>query len=82
MEDRRAHDRLDMVELAIRELQVTQRDNAISIRSIEQNTKEMVELMRGARGIMSIITILAKLMTAIGALYILWHSFITYIRGD
>lgn len=82
MEDRRAHERLDLIDVAIRDLQNTQRDNAASIQAIEKNTREMVELMKGAKGIMSIITILAKFMTAVAAVYLLWHSFINYIRGE
>lgn len=81
MEDRRAHERIDGIEITIRRLEVVQSENASSIVAIEQNTKEMVELMRGAKGIMSIITILAKFMTAVGAVYILWHSFMNYIQG-
>jgi len=82
MEDRRAHDRIDLIEITIRELQNTQELNMSSIMAIEKNTSEMVELMKGAKGIMSIITILAKFMTAVAAVYLLWHSFVTYIRGD
>lgn len=82
MEDRRAHERIDGIEITIKRLEVVQSENASSIIAIEKNTKEMVELMRGARGIMAIITMLAKLMTAVGAVYILWHSFISYIRGN
>lgn len=82
MEDRRAHERIDGIEITIKRLEVVQSENASSIIAIEKNTKEMVELMRGARGIMAIITMLSKLMTAVGAVYILWHSFISYIRGN
>jgi len=82
MEDRRAHERLDILEISMKKLQDAQTENSASIKAIEQNTGEMVELMKGAKGIMSIITVLAKLMTAVGAVYILWHSFVSYIRGD
>ena len=82
MEDRRAHERLDILEMTMRELQNTQKLNADSIMAIEKNTAEMVEIMKGAKGIMAIITMLAKFMAAVGAVYVLWHSFVTYIRGD
>ena len=95
MEDRRAHERLDEMHIVIakygqdlnqhttdiRRIEKSVEENTTLTRSIETNTAEIVEIMRGAKGIMAVITIMAKLGAAIAVIYGLWHAFVTYLRG-
>lgn len=73
MEDKRAHERLDLLEKAVAE-------NTISTRAIEKNTSDIVEIMKGAKGVMIIITTLAKIGVAIAAIYAVWQGFLIYLR--
>ena len=75
MEDKRAHERLDKLEKLVE-------DNTISTRNIEKNTGLIVEIMQGARGIMLIIVVLAKIGVAVAAIYAVWQGFLIYLRGQ
>jgi len=88
MEDKRAHERLDMLDkYVVQHTQDIQRieksveENTTLTRSIENNTSEIVEIMRGAKGIVYLITFFAKIGLAIGAIYASWQGFLFYLRG-
>lgn len=88
MEDRRAHERIDEMQFhlkehtqQIEEIKLTVQANTVMTKSIEENTAEIVDILKGAKLISSFIVALAKLGTAIGAIYAMWHLFVTYIRG-
>ena len=93
-EDRRAHKRLDEMDFHLKkhsddidEIRVSLLANTILTKSIETNTSEIVEIMRGAKGIMFILhvagkflAIVAKVALGIGAVYAIWLGFLAYLR--
>jgi hypothetical protein len=81
MEDRRAHDRLDVVESDIKRIEISVIENTALTRTIEHNTSEIVQIMRGAKGVVYLVTLLAKIGIAVAALYALWQGFLAYLRG-
>jgi len=89
MEDKRAHERIDQLDKYIMQhtediqrIEKSVEENTKLTRSIEVNTGEIVEIMRGAKGVMLIITTLAKVGIAIAAVYAVWHGFVMYLRGQ
>lgn len=88
MEDRRAHERLDIVEQFVKQhskdikrIEQSVIENTALTRTIEHNTSEIVQIMRGAKGIVYLITLLAKVGVAVAAIYALWQGFLHYLRG-
>ena len=88
-EDRRAHERLDEMDFHLKkhsddidEIRISLLANTILTKSIETNTSEIVEIMRGAKGIMFILTIAAKVGLGIGAVYAIWQGFLVYLRSN
>lgn len=51
MEDRRAHERIDQVEIALKKHLDSHSIMEDSVRRIAENTSELVELFRGAKGL-------------------------------
>ena len=87
-EDRRAHERIDKIEVFVKQhsadiLRIEQSviENTRLTKSIETNTSEIVTIMRGARGIMFLTTVVVKVGVAVAAVYALWHGFLMYVRG-
>lgn len=88
MEDRRAHERLDEMEFHLKQhtedilrIERTVIENTKLTKSIESNTSEIVEIMRGSKFFISFIILLAKIGTAIGIIYVMWNEVIKHIRG-
>lgn len=95
MEDRRAHERINNLETLLQQTITDLKQHAEDVvrieqsvientklaKSIEQNTSEIVDIMRGGKVLVAMLILLAKVGAAIGVLYGLWHALIDYIRG-
>ena len=99
-EDRRAHARLDSVETLIRnhssdiiEMKISLQANTLATeantlatKTIEANTSEIVNIMKGAKGATTLVWFLAKLFGALtiimGAIAGAWYVFIQYIQDS
>lgn len=67
MEDRRAHDRIDSIESSIKKHLDDHVRFETSLVEIATNTKELVELVRGARGLRAFIIWAAPIAAAAAA---------------
>ena len=81
MEDRRAHERLDVVEAAItkhneehRQFEASIAENTKLTQTIVDNTTELVQLVKGAKGLRSFVIWAAPLAGVMGVVY-------TWIKG-
>lgn len=69
MEDRRAHDRITSLEDVVEKHIQEHTKFETSLKNIEANTAELVELVRGAKGIRQLIVWAAPLVAFFVALY-------------
>ena len=83
-EDRRTHERLDSVETLIRNHSVDIVEMSRSLKILQDNTSEIVSIMKGAKGTMTVIWFMAKLFAALtviaGFVAGVWYAFIHYIQ--
>ncbi len=84
LEDRRAHERLDKVEEDMklhmeehRKLEASLIENTNLTKSIEANTKELVELFKGATQVRTFFLWASPIVAFFGGLW----AFITWLRG-
>lgn len=69
MEDRRAHDRIDTLEVVVENHIREHNKFEASLSNIEANTAELVELVRGAKGLRSLIVWAAPIVAFLAAVY-------------
>lgn len=69
MEDRRAHERIDSLANVVDKHIKEHTEFETSLKSIETNTAEIVELIRGAKGIRHLVVWAAPIVTSLIALY-------------
>ena len=76
MEDRRAHERIDTLEIVVNghieshaKFESALEHNTQLTKEIADNTKELVELVKGARGIRTIVIWTAPIAAAFAAVY-------------
>lgn len=69
MEDKRAHERLDSLELLMANHMREHTELNLSLKTISENTAELVSLVKGVKGLRSFVLWLAPF---VAALYALW----------
>jgi hypothetical protein len=68
MEDRRAHERITVLEQDLKRHEEEHRKFEASLTQIAENTAEIVELVRGAKGLRTLIVWATPLAVAVAAL--------------
>lgn len=75
MDDRRAHDRLDEMDRRLTKFEANLRLNTELTRTIAANTTELVDLVKGAKGLRKFVIWATPIVAAVLALW-------AYIKGN
>jgi len=75
MDDRRAHDRLDEMDRRLTKFEANLRINTELTRTIAANTTELVDLVKGAKGLRKFVIWVTPIVAAVLALW-------AYIKGN
>ena len=75
MDDRRAHDRLDEMDRRLTKFEANLRINTELTRTIAANTTELVDLVKGAKGLRKFVIWATPIVAAVLALW-------AYIKGN